>query len=150
MLRVHGWPCRPWPCFRFVNTLVYYGLSLSTSELAGDRYLNFFLSALVEIPAYASSIYFVEKWDNHIVIVFCNISPLSCKYTMILTQTYFRMRTQVGTKISLGFLSHPGWSGTYYHDLHPCSDKSVLIFVVSEKLFCFSITVIIIVTLFFF
>ncbi|XP_074649709.1 organic cation transporter protein-like [Tubulanus polymorphus] len=35
----------------FVNCLVYYGLSLSAAELAGDRFLNFFLTALVEIPA---------------------------------------------------------------------------------------------------
>ncbi|ESO11480.1 hypothetical protein HELRODRAFT_71547, partial [Helobdella robusta] len=39
---------------------VYYGLSLSTAQLAGNRYLNGFLNAVVEIPAYTSS-YFVLK-----------------------------------------------------------------------------------------
>jgi OCT family organic cation transporter-like MFS transporter 4/5 len=34
-----------------VNTLVYYGISFNTSELAGDPYLNFTLSAAVEIIA---------------------------------------------------------------------------------------------------
>jgi OCT family organic cation transporter-like MFS transporter 4/5 len=33
------------------NNLVYYGISFNTSELAGDPYLNFTLSALVEIFA---------------------------------------------------------------------------------------------------
>ena len=47
---------------RFVNSLVYYGLSLSTSALAGDRYLNFFLSGLVEIPAYTASIFILQKY----------------------------------------------------------------------------------------
>ena len=40
------------PFCRCVSSLVYYGLSLSTGSLAGNRYLNFFLSGIVEIPAY--------------------------------------------------------------------------------------------------
>lgn len=35
-----------------VNSMVYYGLSLSSSYLVGDKYLNFFFLALVEVPAY--------------------------------------------------------------------------------------------------
>ena len=33
------------------NTLVYYGISFNTSKLAGDPYLVFFLSAIVELAA---------------------------------------------------------------------------------------------------
>ena len=33
-----------------IITLGYYGLSLTSVSLSGDPYLNFFLSALVEIP----------------------------------------------------------------------------------------------------
>ncbi|XP_064653263.1 organic cation transporter protein-like [Lineus longissimus] len=36
----------------FVNTLVYHGLTLLSSKLAGNIYLNFFFSGLVEVPAY--------------------------------------------------------------------------------------------------
>ncbi len=40
-------------CFcRFVNSLVYYGLSLSSSSLGGNDYINFLISGAVEIPAY--------------------------------------------------------------------------------------------------
>ncbi|KAL5004945.1 hypothetical protein ScPMuIL_018401 [Solemya velum] len=35
----------------FVDSLSYYGLFLISSKLAGDRYINFFLSSLVEVPA---------------------------------------------------------------------------------------------------
>ncbi|KAL5003988.1 hypothetical protein ScPMuIL_017444 [Solemya velum] len=35
----------------FVDSLSYYGLFIISSALAGDRFVNFFLSALVEIPA---------------------------------------------------------------------------------------------------
>ena len=31
---------------------VYYGLLLATPALAGNRFMNFFLMGLVEIPAY--------------------------------------------------------------------------------------------------
>eukprot|EP00058_Branchiostoma_floridae_P000228 XP_002585716.1 hypothetical protein BRAFLDRAFT_257702 [Branchiostoma floridae] len=43
-----------------VITLVYYGLSLNTSNLGGDDYLNFFIGGVVEIPAYITSIYIVD------------------------------------------------------------------------------------------
>ncbi|XP_074646335.1 organic cation transporter protein-like isoform X2 [Tubulanus polymorphus] len=45
----------------FVNNLVYYGLSLSAAELAGDRFLNFFLMALVEIPATICCMFVLER-----------------------------------------------------------------------------------------
>ncbi|XP_071478126.1 organic cation transporter protein-like [Diadema antillarum] len=51
----------------FVNTLVYYGLSLSTSDLGVNDYIAFFISGAVEVPAYISSIfaidYFGRKWS---------------------------------------------------------------------------------------
>lgn len=34
------------------NTFVYYGLSLNSVAFAGDKYTNFILVAVVEIPAY--------------------------------------------------------------------------------------------------
>jgi len=44
-----------------VITLVYYGLSLSAGELAGDRYINNFLSGVVEIPAYTISFFILGR-----------------------------------------------------------------------------------------
>jgi len=35
----------------FVNSGTYYGISLSTSDLGGNPYINFLISAAVEIPA---------------------------------------------------------------------------------------------------
>ena len=46
---------------RMVISLVYYGLSLSTATMAGDRFLNAFLSGLVEIPAYTSSFFVLQR-----------------------------------------------------------------------------------------
>jgi OCT family organic cation transporter-like MFS transporter 4/5 len=39
-------------CCRFSNALIYYGVSLFVPRLAGDDFLNFFISGAVEIPGY--------------------------------------------------------------------------------------------------
>ena len=43
--------------YRFSNTMMYFGLSLMTGALPGDRYLNFFFVAVLEVPAT-----FVATW----------------------------------------------------------------------------------------
>lgn len=40
-----------------VTAFVYYGLSFNTNSLQGNPYVNFFLSGIVEIPAYAVTLY---------------------------------------------------------------------------------------------
>ncbi|XP_038079046.1 organic cation transporter protein-like [Patiria miniata] len=40
----------------FVNNMVYYGISLSTSDLGVDHYIAAFVSGAVEIPAYTCAI----------------------------------------------------------------------------------------------
>ena len=52
--------CYPFQYYRFANMVVYYGIILFTPNLAGDRFVNFVLSALIEIPAYIAA-YFVCK-----------------------------------------------------------------------------------------
>ena len=40
-----------------VTAFVYYGLSFNTNSLEGNPYINFFLSGIVEVPAYAITMY---------------------------------------------------------------------------------------------
>ena len=51
---------------RLTNTLVYYGLSFNTTELAGDPYLNFTLAVIVELIAIGASHYSYEKFGRKI------------------------------------------------------------------------------------
>ena len=46
---------------RLVATLVYYGLTLSAGQLAGNMYVNNFISGFVEIPAYTSAFFAMQK-----------------------------------------------------------------------------------------
>ncbi|PIK50849.1 putative organic cation transporter protein-like [Apostichopus japonicus] len=52
----------------FINSLVYYGLSLSTSDLGSNDFIAFFISGAVELPAYLLCIFAIE-------------SPLGRKYS---------------------------------------------------------------------
>jgi hypothetical protein len=36
---------------RFANSLVYYGVSYGAVDLGGNKYLDFFLISIVEIPS---------------------------------------------------------------------------------------------------
>ncbi|XP_072167135.1 organic cation transporter protein-like [Diadema setosum] len=45
----------------FVNSVIYYGLSLNTDSLVGNPYLNFFISGAVEVPAYILAV-LVVRW----------------------------------------------------------------------------------------
>ena len=47
--------------FRFMNALVYYGVSLSAGNLGGNIYVNFFLLSLVEFPGTRLVIYSTTK-----------------------------------------------------------------------------------------
>ena len=49
-------------CFCWMTvTMVYYGLSLNATNLAGSPFTNFILVALVELPGYTLSYYTMEK-----------------------------------------------------------------------------------------
>ncbi|XP_038651886.1 solute carrier family 22 member 5-like isoform X2 [Scyliorhinus canicula] len=43
---------------------VYFGLSLNTSNLHGDNYLNCFLSAAIEVPAYVAAWLFLRRFPR--------------------------------------------------------------------------------------
>ncbi|XP_076443944.1 solute carrier family 22 member 15-like [Babylonia areolata] len=48
----------------FVNVLTYYGLSMTSVNLADDMYLGFTLSALVELPTAPVAFYLVERCNG--------------------------------------------------------------------------------------
>lgn len=46
------------------NNFIYYGLSLSSVALAGNKNLNFMLAALIEIPAYITTYFVMNKFGR--------------------------------------------------------------------------------------
>ena len=61
------------------SALVYYGLALNTGSLAGDPYLNFFLGALVELPAAIIGAFLLQVYvENFVCSSFSETEVLSC------------------------------------------------------------------------
>ena len=53
--------CGPLSCrCRAVVAMVYYGVGMVSTDLAGDVYLNFILTMLIEIPAYVLCSLFIN------------------------------------------------------------------------------------------
>jgi MFS family permease len=44
-----------------INSMVYYGLSFNSKNMQGDRYWNFFLSGLVEVPSYFLAVPMIDN-----------------------------------------------------------------------------------------
>lgn len=69
-------------CFslsRFVSSSVYYGHNFNSKNLAGDRYLNVFLSGLVEIPALLFVLYSNNHWGRRCTVcLLMLVSGLAC------------------------------------------------------------------------
>lgn len=66
LLRYNIWLniCTYFCNFRITITLVYYGLSLTSVEFNGNKYLNFMLVNAVEVPAFLTSWYFMERFSR--------------------------------------------------------------------------------------
>nr|XP_006822665.1 PREDICTED: organic cation transporter protein-like [Saccoglossus kowalevskii] len=63
----------------FTISLVYYGLSLNTSNYGGNDYLNAFLSGAVEIPAYTLAIFLPEtrfgrRWSQSSTLILAGVA----------------------------------------------------------------------------
>lgn len=52
----------------FANSIVYYGLTLSTGKLEGNPYLITAILGLVEFPSYGAVIYFLDIWGRRPLI----------------------------------------------------------------------------------
>lgn len=52
--------------------MVFYGISLSTSNLHGNNYLNCFFSALIEIIAYLA-VWLLLNYLPRVILIFCSM-----------------------------------------------------------------------------
>lgn len=68
----------------FSNILVYYGLSINSVELVGNRYLNFILSNAVEIPAFILSGVIMNKVERRVsqsaAFFFSGMACIACEF----------------------------------------------------------------------
>lgn len=67
-----------------INALVYFGLSLNSVSLSGNRYFNFILVSIVEIPGYYVGFVAIEKYGRVVSflgsMVLCGVTCIACGY----------------------------------------------------------------------
>lgn len=76
--------------FRIVNSMVYYGLSLSTKSLGGSIYKNFAILAAVEIPAVLLATWVLTRCGRRIVL--CSVmvfGGIACIGTVFVPQSKY-------------------------------------------------------------
>uniref|UniRef100_A0A915DFD6 Major facilitator superfamily (MFS) profile domain-containing protein n=1 Tax=Ditylenchus dipsaci TaxID=166011 RepID=A0A915DFD6_9BILA len=64
LIMVYLWTC---------DTFVYYGLSLFSTQISGDRYLNFALMGLIEIPSYLISPIMLNRIGRRLFVSLCHL-----------------------------------------------------------------------------
>lgn len=55
----------------FANSIVYYGLSLSTGSMKGNPYLIMFLIGAIELPSYVICVYLMDRLGRRSLTAFC-------------------------------------------------------------------------------
>ncbi|KAK3878474.1 hypothetical protein Pcinc_016892 [Petrolisthes cinctipes] len=69
----------------FVNSGVYYGLSLNTGNLGGSAYLNFVISGAVELPAHVLTFLLLDRIGRRIPLaVFMGLGGLALLSTILI------------------------------------------------------------------
>ncbi|XP_066295477.1 organic cation transporter protein-like [Branchiostoma lanceolatum] len=53
----------------FVNSCVFYGVSLNITDLSGNVHVNFLISVAVEVPAYASLLFLQERLGRKVPVL---------------------------------------------------------------------------------
>ncbi|ALC47004.1 Orct2 [Drosophila busckii] len=93
-------------------TGVYYGISWSTKNLAGDVLTNFVISGAVEIPAYIFLLLTLNRWGRRFILCSC---MLLCGVTLLLTSIVpEHMSWLILTLVMVGKLAITGSYGTVY------------------------------------
>ena len=67
-----------------INALVYFGLSLNSVSLSGNKYFNFVLVSLIEIPGYYLGLAGIDKYGRVAgfitSMVLCGVTCMMCGY----------------------------------------------------------------------
>ena len=82
----------------FAVTLVYYGLSFSSTGLAGSPYINFCISVSIEIPGYLLGLFVMDCWGRRPILLFCQIIAGGC---CIIAGLMFEVIDQHGSNTSM-------------------------------------------------
>lgn len=72
-----------------MNGILYYGLTLNTTKMAGNMFLNYFLLSVIELPGGWLAGKLAEKtgrrWTQAGFFLMCTLSALVCAVAVVFT-----------------------------------------------------------------
>lgn len=78
--------------FRGVNAFVFYGLSVNSTSMGGDKYLNFALVCLIEIPGYSLAWVSIQKFGRKpSLIASLLVCGLTCTVTVFVPLSKYHL-----------------------------------------------------------
>lgn len=93
--------CKLWlfSSFRFVNGMVYYGVSYSSPFVGGNVYLNFFITSTVALVAYPALAWGCNRFVFYYNVVWAVSDPRPSYWKFLKAAFLFAMLTQFKTEI---------------------------------------------------
>jgi len=118
----------------FVNSLVYYGLSLNSGALAGDDYVNNTLNGLVEFPAYILLSFTMDRLGRKPLLSGCLlVGGLACLGSTTVLQFAGDSTSLINTATALSLIGKMAISGSfaiiynYTAELFPTTARSTAV-----------------------
>ncbi|KAG6440877.1 organic cation transporter protein [Manduca sexta] len=68
------------PVWWVTNTLVYYGMSINSVNMSGNRYLNYVFVAAIEIPGYWTAIFLLDRIGRKPVLICAYWLCAACQF----------------------------------------------------------------------
>lgn len=72
-----------------MNCLLYYGITLNTTSMEGNKFVNYFLLSIIELPSGYLAGVLVEKtgrrWTQAAFFLMCAISCVICAVAVVQT-----------------------------------------------------------------
>lgn len=72
--------CVVTPVWWVTNTLVYYGMNVNSTQLSADRYVNFILTAAVEIPGFWTAALLLDRAGRRPVMLLSYWVCAACQF----------------------------------------------------------------------
>lgn len=93
----------------FINALIFYGLSINSVSLNGNKYLNFILISLIEIPGYKLGLIMMDKYGRKpgfiTCVMLCGATCILCGYAeLVWLQTILFLVGKLGISATFSIL----------------------------------------------
>ncbi|XP_048255305.1 organic cation transporter protein-like [Haliotis rufescens] len=96
-----------------IDSLTYFSLYLTSSSLADDHYLNFFLNSLAEIPSGPLNLFVGKRWGRRVFFMFFHVLAGVCLLSATAIRTFVVGQAASTAATVLAFIGKIGNSACF-------------------------------------